>query len=344
MRTNFLHHIKLHITAILLFSGMLSHAETRMAPDFGDSITWEDRGEAPSLTNLEGKSVIVIFFQSWCGICNGWSGKMFKQIENAYQDKPEVIIVALKTDGGSIADAKKYLDSRANTSNWLVGIDKNAAYYQSLAGTTKLYHYTWIKPDGSIGEIEQASRFYTLKDGSKTFKAAYPKIVNLFTQNATPVLPTDQAWDADLKDAIDSAEKGRFLTALKLANKSRNENAETLKSAISQKVATSITKLTSQVNDATNKNRYTAYLKLNGIADSYGSSSHGKAARQVVSSTQREPWIRNEIEAQKDYQSIMKRSARADDARSRARIKKSLLKLNSEFPETYYGRLAAAAK
>ncbi len=51
-------------------------------------------------------------------------------------------------------------------------------------------------------------------------------------------------------------------------------------------------------------------------------------------------WVSDEEEAEKDYQSIMRRAERADDARSRERITKALKKLGEEFPETMYGRMA----
>ena len=146
-----------------------SISQARPVPDFGDSITWADSGENPSLANLEGKSVLILFFQSWCGICNGWSGNLFKDLEKHYQDDRQVVIVALKTDGGSIKDAENYLNSRADTSNWLVGVDKNASYYKSVAGNDRLYQHAWIKPDGTIGELKKSGSYTPLKNGKKLF-------------------------------------------------------------------------------------------------------------------------------------------------------------------------------
>lgn len=152
MTTSFIRSLRLVFS--LYFAGCFTvFSQTRSAPDFGDSITWSDKGESPSFLNLEGKLVLVVFFQSWCGICNGWPGD---------------------------------------------------------------------------------------------------------------------------------------------------------------------------------------------LSDSFGSSPQGKAAREAVNAQQRQPWIRDEKEAHKSYQSIMKRAARADSEKDRERIQKSLKKLAEKFPATYYGRLAGS--
>ncbi len=55
----------------------------------------------------------------------------------------------------------------------------------------------------------------------------------------------------------------------------------------------------------------------------------------------RSEWVGIEEEARKDYDSIMRRAARADDTRSRERVAKALAKLANEFPATTHGHMAA---
>ena len=324
-----------------LAAGLSPLAQARTAPDFGESITWAESDESPSLANLEGKAVLVVFFQSWCGICNKWSGALFKDIEKTYQNNPAVVIVALKTDGGSTSDALDYLSSRANTSQWLVGVDQDASYYKTVAGFEKLYYYTWIKPDGTIGETAKAGEHFVLKNGKKNFTIAAPKNAARYRKGAQALFPEAKDWGED--EAVAAAEHGQFLTALKLMKDSQSEGAQKLKTAIGEKVDSSIATLSEKVSDATNSDRYPAFLKLEHFAESFGSSPQGKAAQQAVNAQQRQPWMRDEQEAHKDYLSIMKRAGRAEDERDRARIKKALQKLADEFPATYYGRLATTA-
>ena len=341
MTTSFIRSLGLVFS--LYFAGCFTvFSQTRSAPDFGDSITWSDKGESPSFSNLEGKSVLVVFFQSWCGICNGWSGDLFKELEEVYRDDSSVVVVALKTDGGTVADAEKYLSSRVDFSDWLVGVDEGGSYYQALAETDALYHYTWVQPDGSIGETAKAGTFFEEKGGGRRYTLVDSKTVARFRKGASPLFPQAGSWGEEVAPAIDAAEKGRFVTALKLASKVRTDGASQLKGAIAEKVDKTITAFTSKVNDPNEEARYSVFLKLSNLSDSFGSSPQGKAAREVVNAQQRQPWIRDEKEAHKSYQSIMKRAARADSEKDRERIQKSLKKLAEKFPATYYGRLAGS--
>jgi hypothetical protein len=106
----------------------------KQPPPFGDSITWETGKESPTLEGMRGKSVLVLFFQSWCGICNGWSPGLFEQLGKAYGSDPQVVLIALKTDGGSLSDAREYMKSRTDPDLWLVGVDESAAYYRQASG------------------------------------------------------------------------------------------------------------------------------------------------------------------------------------------------------------------
>ena len=71
-----------------------------------------------------------------------------------------MVLVAIKTDGGSLRDALGYLESRTETDRWLVGVDENATYYRQATGDAKLYKYMWVAPDGSVGKVEKAGSLY----------------------------------------------------------------------------------------------------------------------------------------------------------------------------------------
>lgn len=132
------------LTLTLLCAGWLAMSaplQARQAPPFGDSLTWDTGKEAPALERLRGKSVLIVFFQDWCGICNRWSGDMFRQVGEAYADDPTVALIAIKTDGGSLRDAQDYLKTRTDLRHWMVAVDENATYYRQATGQNKLYKY-----------------------------------------------------------------------------------------------------------------------------------------------------------------------------------------------------------
>lgn len=320
----------------------------KQPPPFGESITWGTGKESPTLESLRGKSVLVVFFQSWCGICNEWSPGFFTQMEKAYGDDPLVTLVALKTDGGNLADAMSYLEGRTNTDRWLVGVDDNATYYRQATGDDNLYMYMWVKPDGSVGAVKKAG-LYSSGSDPKEFVLAMDRERQGIRKDAKPLMSLESPLDDALKPAIDLAERGLFLGALaevaKLGSSSDlKEDVAAFRKVIADRLGSAVERYTAAIDDETNENRYLAYLALKRIEGDFGASAPGQAAKTAVRIHSSAPWISEEKEAEKDYQSIMRRAARADDERSRERIAKSLQKLAEEYPGTYYGKMAGASK
>ncbi len=315
------------------------------APAFGDSISWHGLKEEPTLDALRGKSVLVVFFQSWCGICNGWSGEMFRQVEQAYGDNPNIVLVALKTDGGGTKEAMSYLGSRTNTDKWLVGADENASYYQQATGDDKLYTYLWVKPDGSVGEVAKSGMF-TTGSNPKRFSLAEPRNRDKFLAGSSPLFAAGEFQSEAIQPAVALAERGLFLSALSAASKASSKpdaKAEVAKfrGKLLESLQSAVARNKAALEDETNENRFPCYQILTRMARDYGSSAPGKAASEAVRAHSSAAWLEKEQEAFDDYQSIMRRKARADDSKDMARISRALAKLAAEFPGTYYGRIAA---
>ena len=322
----------------------------KQPPPFGESITWSTGKEAPSLEGMRGKSVLVVFFQSWCGICNGWSPEFFDQMGKAYGDDPLVTLVAIKTDGGGLDDAMKYLEGKTDADNWIVGADEGAAYYRQATGDDKLYMYMWVKPDGSVGKIDKAGMYFTQKNTKmKDFVIASEREAKEFRKGAKPLMATEPPLDDALKPAINLAEQGLFLGALaEVAKQGSNADLEddvaVFKKQIADRLESSVERYAAAIDDDENEDRYLAYLALTKIVDDFGASAPGQASKKAVAEHSSAAWLSDEKAAEKDYQSIMRRAERADDERSRERIAKALAKLGEEYPETMYGRIAFAAK
>ncbi len=341
--------IPLKVLAVSLATiSMLMPLSAKTPPPFGDSITWSTGKEAPSLEGMRGKSVLILFFQSWCGICSGWNPELFQQLGEAYGNDPQVVLIALKTDGGTLDQAYDYMKSRTNPALWLVGVEENASYYRQATGDDALYHYMWVKPDGSIGKTDGAS-LHNKNGNKKEFTLANAKTQKEYRMGSKPLMPANPPFHEALKSAVKKAEIGLYLGALAEANKlssdaSLKEDVTLLKKRIVERLDSSVTRHSALIQDEANKDRYLAFLALQKIADDFGSSASGQAAAKAVSGQASAPWVAQEKEAEKGYRSIMRRAERADDPRSRERIAKGLKELADEFPDTLYGRLATHPK
>lgn len=326
---------------------LATSACAKQIPPFGESISWSTGKEAPSLNGMRGKSVVIVFFQSWCGICNGWSPDFFRQVGEKYKNDAKVVLVALKTDGGDVKGATDYLKSRTDLGNWLVGSDKNASYYRQVTGNDKLYKYVWVNPKGEVSEVLDAGQYLGGKN-AKQFVLATDQTRKNLHKGATTLIAEDSALRVNCKEAVRLAEAGMFLSALKAVGtqasdpKLKNDVAE-FRKVISARLQETVETSAEILADENNVNRYSSYLSLVKIKDSYGKSAPALAARKIISQHANSDWIEDEEDALKDYQSIMRRAKRADDPRSRERISKSLKRLADEFPATMYGRMAAAS-
>lgn len=314
------------------------------APPFGESLSWDTGRETPSLDRLRGKSVMILFFQEWCGICNGWSGDLFRQLGEAYGEDPGVVLVAIKTDGGTIKDAHEYMKGRTELRHWMVAVDQNASYYRQSTGQTKLYHYLWIAPDGSIGETGEAGRYFS-GNGGKRFTMAAKETQPKIRKGAKALMAMEPPLSGQLQEAVRLAERSLFLSALAEVGKSAGSeplraDAARFRERISGLLTASVEHHKAVLGDASNENRYLSFLALSGIERDFGKSPPGVAARQAASAESRSTWVAQEKAAESEYKSIMKRAERADDESAKERIGRALKKLAEEYPGTVYGRMA----
>ncbi len=317
------------------------------APPFGSSLTWNTGKETPSLEAMRGKAVLIVFFQSWCPICNQWAGDMFSKITAEFQDHPEIVLIALKTDGGSVREALDYLEGKLDPDRWLVGTDTNATYARQATGVDRLYRYVWITPDGEIGETAKAGSFVT-GSNPKQYWATRKAAKEEFVAPARPLLDPAKALPDALAPAVRLAEQGLYASALRelmpLAGQADlTEAATTLRNAIAEAVRASVDRHGAAVASTDDANRYFSYLALLEIESRFPNSPFAAAARQASSLHASSEWVKREEEAQRSYESLMRRASRADDNRAVERVTQSLREFGSAHSDTAFGRIAAAA-
>lgn len=326
---------------------LISPVRAAAPPPFSSSITWDRGQEGARLEAMEGKSVIVLFFQSWCPICNGWSGEMMKQVEQTYGSDPAVVLVAIKTDGGSMKEAISYLSSRTNPEKWLVGLDEGATYHRQVTGGDALYDYLWVKPDGSVGEIAKIGTSVS-KPGPKQYWITRDQAQKAMRKDAGPLIKWEGEIPADLQPAARLAERGNFAKAIAESSKlkSRSDLATpvgNLQKQIGDLLKQRLEKLSARVEGPNNDRRYFDYLALRDMERDFSGTPFARSAQTAADKHRSAPWLASEEKAKQGFESIMRKAGRAEDAKDEERIKKALKEFSAEYPETIYGKLASAA-
>jgi hypothetical protein len=228
-----------------------------------------------------------------------------------------------------------------------VAVDGNATSYRQATGQTKLYHYLWVAPDGSIAETDKAGRYFG-NEANKRFALAAKESRPKFRKNAAALMGFDPPLSGELQTASKLAEKGLFLSALGEASKlSGNgvlrEDIARFRDRIAGLVQASVTRHKEILGNEADEYRYLSYRALRDIERDFGTSAPGMAARAAVAGHSGSGWIAAEEKAEAEYKSIMRRATRADDERAKARIDRALEKLAESHPGTVYGRIAASS-
>ena len=325
----------------------VSPLQAAVPPPFSSSITWDRGQEGTRLEAMQGKSVLVLFFQSWCPICNGWSGAMMKQLEETYGNDPAMVLVALKTDGGSMKDAMTYLGTRTNPEKWLVGLDEGAVYHRQVTGGDALYDYLWVKPDGSVGGIDKVGTTVN-KPGPKQYWITRDAQQKLFRSGAGPLIKWEGEVPPDLQPAWRLAERGNFARAISESAKLKSRpdlsvQVGNFQKQIGDVLKLRLDKLSTALDDAANERRYFDYLALRDMEKDFSGMPFSRTAQQVADKHKSAPWLAPEEKAKQGYESIMRKAGRAEDEKDEARIKEALKNHSEEFPDTVYGRIAASA-
>ncbi len=321
--------------------------EATVPPPFGSSISWERGQEGARLEAMQGKSVLVLFFQSWCPICNGWSGAMMKQLEETYGSDPAVVLVAIKTDGGSMKDAMTYLNSRTNTEKWLVGLDEGAVYHRQVTGGDALYDYLWVKPDGSVGEVDKVGRTIS-KPGEKQYWITRDEAKKTFRKGAGSLIKWEGEVPPDLQPAMRLAERGNFAKAIAETSKLKSRSDLLISVGIFQKqigdvLTQRLDKLSAGLEDPANERRYFDYLALRDMERDFSGMSFSRSAQQAADKQKAAPWLAPEEKARQGFESIMRKAGRAEGEKDEERVKKALKDFAAEYPETVYGKIASAS-
>ena len=332
------------LATVAVVAGMLGLLTPRAAgvpmPEFGNSVQFDKAGPEISISQLRGKAVLVVFFQSWCGICNGWAPKMLKQVEEAHGNNRAVVLVAIKTDGGGLAGAKDYLKGKgADLTKWCVGSDEGAAYYKQVHGNDELWGYALVGADGEIVEQSKAGRYFTDGPDNGKYLLASADLFKSCGQIGT-ILPADKEYAGDSAKIARLAEFGCLGKALSMCNSAAQAD---IKQDILKLVDTRMRQHMDVLKDVSKDgaSRYAAYKELGALAKQCPSLPVTTEANAMLSKANNAPVIQKERGAEAEYVALCQKMQKASK-RDQPRLRKELADLGKKYPDTKYGKIAAA--
>lgn len=334
------------VMAGVLFAAA-SLSSSAVMPEFGNAVQFDNNGPFPVLSRLRGKAVLIIFFQSWCPKCNVWAPTLIKQVQEGHGNDRSVVTMAIKTDGGGLSGALRYLSGiGADLSKWRVGSDANATYYKYVTGGNALWNYVLVGPDGTIVEKAYCGSFYGASPQAGKFTIADKRILKGCGKLKT-VLPAEKRYPPSLKPIVDLAEMRYLSKALSLATSAARrtrdrEAAKGLKKDILTIVETAIRKQMDVLKDETQDwgSRYEAHKELALIMKGFRTVPSAKEANALLGKTRRDPALVKEKYAEAAYARVARKLRRAS-ARYRQLLAKELDAVAKRHAGTKYGKLAA---
>jgi len=336
--------IKSRRVAAVVLAGLLAcgAAGAAMMPDFGGSVTFDKKEFDFRMSDLGGKMVVVVFFQSWCPICNKWSGDLFSQIEKKYASDRSVALVAIKTDGGGVSGAKAYLKGRTDVGSWLVAADANATYYKQVNGKDELYGYAIVSPAGELAAKGKAGMFYQ-EGGKKAFTLARDDLKAKHGAGAKAFLPAGKEYPKPLAAAVKAAEAGNFRAAMLACMKlGRLPEAKALRAEILDALEARVKAWAADLADTASKTRFTSYMSLRKVAAELRGTAPAKTASAAMRGAKKDKAIKRELEAEATYLGIMA-AARNMRAKQRAQaLPPALAQVGAKYAGTHYGGIAEA--
>jgi len=289
------------------------------APDFGPSVVPAKGDPAVNLATLRGKVAILVFFQSWCPVCNEWAPGFVQQMEEAYGSDPRVVLVAVKTDGDA-AGGKDFLKGKgANLDRWLVLSDTDAAYVTRLLGKDELWQYAVIRPDGSLAESGKAGSYFP-NGGKKDFVLPDKNFGSALGAQVRPFLAG--TYPEALTRAVRLAEANLPVEAITAAAASGDAQAKAFRDEVLATLGERIEAQAAILADSaqTADARMIAYEDLARQAQALKGSEPGKVAAKAVSEAGKDKALKGELAALKAWTAMQAKLAQVPADQAKAAI------------------------
>ena len=327
------------LAALLLWLACLpaEAGESRRLPEFGSSITFDKGDPACTVTGLRGRTMLILFGQSWCPICNGWTPDLLKQVEAAFGSDPRLALVLIKTDGDA-ASGKSYLTSAgANPDRWIVVGDAKGEYMTRTLGDESLWVYSVVDADGLITSVGKCG-MYSGSDAKKQFSLAREPLAKL----ARAVPPGMSATHpAALARAVRFAELGHPLEALTRAQAADAAAFPAFRADLlglyDRRLAAARSSFSAT---APALDRFRALDLTRRLATGLSGSDLAKRAQAQLAEAGRDLLLRKELEAEQKWNEMFAKAARMTAAERAAALAPAIPQFIKAYPGTYFAQIA----
>lgn len=315
------------IAAFAVTAAFAQDTATVETPPSLAGVRWA--GPAPNPSFLEGKTVVVLTYVTWCPKCNAWTGKVAAEIKQQSVDKP-VVVLAISTDTPP-AGALRYMEERGLVGpNVFHGYDPTIASRFGFANT--FINYAIVSPNGKIVASGNAGRRYS--DGEKPSYVPARTIAESKELGGLRFLKSEMS--VPLKERLWLIELGIDRDVKKLESGLSPEDRDLLHSTIKSFLAKDLAELEELSTDESIAQRLSAVAKAKFLAEQFSATPEGRRAKELLTMLAKDSAIRDEGNAKRQYELAMKIS-------DPARRTKAMEALSKKYPDTEFGKLASEA-
>ena len=246
--------------SLLALCSMLSAAT---APDHPGNLEYRKGDPTISLDRFQGKITIILFSQSWCGVCNEWSPQLIEQMDKAYGGDHRFALVAAKTDGGGLKFAEEYLTERlVNLDHWYIASDEGRQWYKAYDAKTPLFGLAVVGPNGGLIEYGKAG----MKFGNGVFTIAGKKgkLLKKYGESLTTVLPNKER-PKETAATVKAIEARDFMSAYMSLQTVKGDAGSVLREELDGLITAKSDQLAASIEEKTGDLRFLAFAELRDL-------------------------------------------------------------------------------
>lgn len=313
---------------ILAFAGTSAFGAGEAAvttPPSLAGVAWA--GPAPDPSFLDGKTVVVLTYVTWCPKCNAWTGNVAAEIKAQSVDKP-VVVLAISTDTPP-AGALEYMQQRGLVGpNIFHGSDPSIATRFGFAN--QFINYAIVSPAGQVVDSGNGGSRYA--DEKKPSYAAARYLAESKDIGRFRFLKPDMP--AALKERLWLLELGFVRDAKKLESGLEPAERDLLRSAIQSFVAAELEQIETASKGDSLADKLSAADRATFLISYFAATPEGRRAKEIVATLSKDKSLKDELAAKRQYEAAMK----VTDPARRAKALEAVVK---KLPNTEYGKKAS---
>jgi hypothetical protein len=315
---------------ILAFAGPRAYGEgeaTVQTPPSLAGVAWA--GPAPDPAFLEGKTVVVLTYVTWCPKCNAWTGKVASEVKDQSVEKP-VVVLAISTDTPP-AGALEYMKQRKLVGpNVFHGSDPTIARRFGFAN--EFINYAIVSPEGKIVDSGNGGRHFA--DDKKPSYAVARYVAG--SEDVGSFRFVRPEMPAALKERLWLLELGVSRDMKKMESGLSPEEVSQLRAAVQSFVEAEVAQVEQLAKSESIADKLAAVDRSTFLTAHFASTPEGRRAKEIVASFSRDKTLKDELNAKRQFEAAMKLT---DQLRQR----KTLESLGKKLGDTLYGKRASEA-